>query len=168
VTRRAGRTLPRARHYRARGPGRRLVDRDPDASIVTRMQSPAVARSGRRSLLPSLLATCLLGAAVAVVGWLLLLLLKGTVVLVAYALGIAMIAVPLLLTRRLLARQPAGERRRRAATVATVVGLGAVLCVAAHLVDEHGWLLVVIPVAAVLLSRLAQGAVGAARRVRRR
>jgi hypothetical protein len=131
------------------------------------MRTPAVAR-GRRSLLPSLLATCLLGAGVAVVCWLLLLLVKGTVVLIAYALGIAMIAVPLLLTRRLLTGQPGAERRRRAATVATVVALGAVLCVAAHLVDEHGWLLVVIPVAAVLLSRLAQaGAVGL-RRIRRR
>jgi len=66
-----------------------------------------------------LLATCLLGAGVAVVGWLLLLMLKGTVVLVAYALGIAMIAVPLLLARRLLTRQPSNERRERAVTEAT-------------------------------------------------
>src|SRR3954470_10145814 len=132
------------------------------------MRTPVVPRSGRRSLLPSLLATCLLGAGVAVVCWLLLLLVKGTVVLLAYALGIAMIAVPLLLTRRLLTGQPASERRRRAVTVATVVGLGAVLCVAAHLVDEHGWLLVVIPVSPVLLSRLAQAGVVALRRIRRR
>jgi hypothetical protein len=68
----------------------------------------------------------------------------------------------------LLTGQPGAERRRRAATVATVVGLGAVLCVAAHLVDEHGWLLVVIPVAAVLLGRLAQGGAGAVRRIRHR
>jgi hypothetical protein len=132
---------------------------------VTSMRTPAV---GRRSLLPSLLATCALGAAVAVVGWLLLLLVKGTVVLIAYALGIAMIAVPLLLTRRLLAGQPGDERRRRAVTIATVVVLGAALCLSAHLVDEHGWLLVVLPVAAVLLGRLAQAGGAALRRVRSR
>src|SRR3954453_3125131 len=120
-----------------------------DCSIVTPMQTPVVARGGRRSLLPSLLPPCLLGPGVAVVCWLLLLLVKGTVVLIAYALGIAMIAVPLLLTRRLLTGQPGDERRRRMVPVATVVLLGAVLCVAAHLVDDHGWLLVVIPVAAV-------------------
>jgi phosphatidylserine synthase len=135
---------------------------------VTPRQSSVVARSGRRSVVPSLLATCLLGAAVAVVGWLLLLLVKGTVVLIAYALGIAMIVLPLLLARRMLAGQPGDERRRRAVPIATVVVLGAVLCFAAHLVDDHGWLLVVIPVAAVLLGRLAQTGGAALRRVRRR
>jgi phosphatidylserine synthase len=132
------------------------------------MRTPVVPRSGRRSLLPSLLATCLLGAGVAVVGWLLLLMLKGTVVLVAYALGIAMIAVPLLLARRLLTRQPSNERRERAVTIAAVVALGAVLCVVAHLVAQHGWLLIVIPAAAVLLSRLGQAGAVALRRKRRR
>jgi phosphatidylserine synthase len=120
----------------------------------------------RRALAPSLLATCVLAAAVAVVGWLLLLLLKGTVVLLAYALGIAMIAVPLLLARRLLGGRPREEKRERAITLVTVVAVGAVLCVTAHLVGEHGWLLIVLPVAAILLARLARA--GAVRKVRRR
>ena len=119
-------------------------------------------------MLAPLLATVLLGAAVGLVGWLLLLLVKGTVVLVAYAVGIAMIVVPLLLTRRLLTRGPGSERRERAVTIGTVVLLGAVLCVAAHLVNQHGWLLVVIPAAAVLLGRLGGAGIGGLRRIRRR
>jgi uncharacterized membrane protein HdeD (DUF308 family) len=122
----------------------------------------------RRALGPALLATCLLAAAVAVVGWLLLLLLKGTVVLVAYALGIAMIAVPLLLARRLLTGRPREEKRERALTLATVVALGAALCVTAHLVGEHGWLLIVLPVAAILATRGVRAGAVAVRRVRRR
>jgi hypothetical protein len=89
-------------------------------------------------------------------------------VLVAYALGIAMIAVPLLLSRRLLGGQPREEKRERAVTIAAVVAIGAVLCVSAHLVSQHGWLLIVLPVAAILLARLSQGGARAVRRVRRR
>jgi hypothetical protein len=122
----------------------------------------------RRALVPALLATCLLVAGVAVVGWLLLLLVKGTVVLVAYALGIAMIVVPLLLARRLLAGHPRAEKRERAVTLGTVVVIGAVLCVCAHLVGEHGWLLIVLPVAAILLARLASAGAAGVRRMRRR
>src|SRR3954451_16636420 len=131
------------------------------------MRTPVVPRSGRRSLLPSLLATCLLGAGVAVVGWLLLLMLKGTVVLVAYALGIAMIAVPVLLARRLLTGRSREEKRERTLTLATVVAIGAVLCITAHLVDEHGWLLIVLPVAAVLAARGIRAGAVAVRKVRR-
>jgi hypothetical protein len=122
----------------------------------------------RRALVPSLLATCVVAAGVAAVGWLLLLLLKGTVVLVAYALGIAMIAVPLLLARRLLSGRPRDEKRERVATLVTVVVIGAVLCVTAHLVADHGWLLIVLPVAAILLSRVARAGAVTLRRVRRR
>jgi hypothetical protein len=109
-----------------------------------------------------------LAAGVAVVGWLLLLLLKGTVVLLAYALGIAMIVVPLLLARRLLSGRPRDEKRERVATLGTVVVIGAVLCVTAHLVADHGWLLIVLPVAAILLSRVARAGAVTLRRVRRR
>ena len=132
------------------------------------MQTPSASRRGGRSVLAPLLATVLLGAAVGLVGWLLLLLIKGTVVLVAYAVGIAMIVVPLLLARRLLTSGPGSERRERAVTIGTVVLLGAVLCVAAHLVGQHGWLLVVIPVAAVLLARLSAAGIGGVRRIRHR
>jgi hypothetical protein len=99
---------------------------------------------------------------------LLLLLLKGTVVLLAYAVGIAMIAVPLLLSRRLLRGRSGPDRRERLVTIATVVAVGAVLCVTANLVDDHGWLLIVLPVAAILLSRLARALAPAVRRLRSR
>jgi phosphatidylserine synthase len=117
-------------------------------------------------VLPALLLTCLVGAAVAVVGWLLLLFVKGTVVVIAYALGIAMVVLPLLLARRLLKGRARPEKRERLATIATVVLLGAVLCVAAHLVADHGWLLIVIPVAAVLLARIVSAGAAGVRRFR--
>jgi hypothetical protein len=131
-------------------------------------RTPVVQPKRRRALAPSLLATCLVAAGVAVVGWLLLLLLKGTVVLLAYAVGIAMIAVPLLLSGRLLRGRSGPDRRERLVTIATVVAVGAVLCVTANLVDDHGWLLVVLPVAAILLSRAARAGMSAVRRVRAR
>jgi hypothetical protein len=131
-------------------------------------RTPAVQPRHRRALAPSLLATCLVAAGVAVVGWLLLLLLKGTVVLLAYAVGIAMIAVPLLLSRRLLRGRSGPDRRERLATILTVVAVGAVLCVTANLVDDHGWLLIVLPVAAILLSRVARAGASAVRRTRAR
>ena len=130
------------------------------------MQPRADTRPRRRSVLPALLLTCLVGAAVALVGWLLLLFVKGTVVVIAYALGIAMIVVPLLLTRRLLRGHPGPEKRERLVTIATVVLLGAVLCVVAHLVGDHGWLLIVIPVVAVAVMR-AGSAIGERRSARR-
>jgi len=131
-------------------------------------RTPAVQPRRRRALAPSLLGTCLVAAGVAVVGWLLLLLLKGTVVLLAYAVGIAMIAVPLLLSRRLLRGRSGPDRRERLATILTVVAVGAVLCVTASLVDDHGWLLIVLPVAAILLSRVARAGASAVRRARAR
>jgi amino acid transporter len=119
----------------------------------------------RRSVLPALLAACLIGAAVALVGWLLLLFVKGAVVVIAYALGIAMVVLPLLLARRLLTGHPRPEKRERLVTIATVVLLGAVLCVAAHLVADHGWLLIVLPVAAVAVLRTGS-AIGGRHRAR--
>jgi uncharacterized membrane protein len=131
-------------------------------------RTPAVQPRRRRALASSLLATCLVAAGVAVVGWLLLLLLKGTVVLLAYAVGIALIAVPLLLSRRLLRGRSGPDRRERLVTIATVVVVGAVLCLTANLVADHGWLLIVLPVAAILLSRVARAGASAVRRTRAR
>jgi hypothetical protein len=125
---------------------------------VTPRRTPPVAGTRGRPVLASLLATSVLVAAVAVAGWLLLLLVKGVVVLIAYALGIAMIAVPLLAARRIVAGQPRPEQRRRVGTIATVVGIGAVLCAVAHLVGQHGWLLIAVPAAAVVLARLVRAA----------
>jgi hypothetical protein len=136
--------------------------------LVTASQSPVRPPRRRRALAPSLLATCLVAAGVAVVGWLLLLLLKGTVVLVAYALGIAMIAVPLLLARRLLAGRAGPDRRERLVTILTAVAVGVALCVAASLVSAHGWLLIVLPVAVILLGRVFRAGTAAVRRARTR
>jgi hypothetical protein len=123
----------------------------------------APVRAGHRSVLPALLLGGLLVAAVGLAGWLLLLFVKGTVVLVSYALGIALVALPLLLTPRLVRGSTGAERRQRVATIAQVVAVGAVLCVLAYFVGRHGWLLIAVPAAGVALLRLA-----AAVRARRR
>ena len=136
--------------------------------LVPASPSPVRPPRSRRALAPSLVATCLVAAGVGIVGWLLLELLKGTVVVVAYALGIAMVVVPLLLSRRLLAGRVGPERRERLVTILTVVGVGIALCVAAGLVSDHGWLLIVLPVAVILLARVVRAGSAAVRRVRAR
>jgi hypothetical protein len=119
------------------------------------MSTPVPAR--RSGLLPSLLLGAVLVAAAAVVGWVLLLLVKGAVVVVGYALGAALVVLPLLVARRVVGDATGRERWRRIGTIAEVVVLGVVLCVVAHLLGQHGWLLVALPAAAVLLVRLSRG-----------
>jgi phosphatidylserine synthase len=121
-------------------------------------------RDRHRALLPSLVLAAALAAAVAIAGWLLLLFVKGTVVLITYALGIALVLVPLLLAHRIVAGHTGSERWRRIGTVAQVVALGAALCLIAHLVGGHGWLLIAVPAAVVAVTRGIQ-AVGTHRRV---
>jgi hypothetical protein len=116
------------------------------------MSRPVRVRRG--ALLPSLVLGAALAAAVAIVGWMLLLFVKGAVVVVAYALGGALIVVPLLVARRILAGHSGRERWQRVGTIAQVVVLGAVLCAVAHLLGRHGWLLIALPVAVVLAGRL--------------
>lgn len=125
------------------------------------MSTPIRVRRG--ALLPSLVLGAALAAAVAIVGWMLLLFVKGAVVVVAYALGGALIVVPLLLGRRILAGHSGREKWQRIGTIAQVVTLGAVLCAVAHLLGRHGWLLIALPVAVVLGGRLLRGS-----RLRRR
>jgi hypothetical protein len=120
---------------------------------VRAMTAPV--HAGHRRLLPALLLGGLLVAGVGLAGWLLLLFVKGTVVLVSYALGIALVALPLLLAPRLVRGSAGAERRQRVATIAQVVAVGAVLCVLGYFVGRHGWLLVAVPAAAVGLMRLA-------------
>lgn len=108
----------------------------------------------RRPLLPSLILGAVLVGAVALVGWVLLLFVKGTVVLVSYAIGIALVVVPLLLAHRLVAGHTGSERRQRILTIGQVVALGVALCVIARLVGQHGWLLVAVPAAVVVGTRL--------------
>ena len=84
--------------------------------------------------------------------------------LLGYALGVALIVVPLLMARRIVAGRSGRERWRRVGTITEVVALGVALCVVAHLLGQHGWLLIALPAAAVLLARVARAAkpVGAA------
>jgi phosphatidylglycerophosphate synthase len=109
-----------------------------------------------RSLLASLVLGAALVAAVGVAGWLLLLLVKGTVVVVGWALGLALVAVPLLLARRIVRGHTGAERRQRLWTIAQAVAIGVALCAIAYFVDDHGWLLVVVPAAVVAALRGAR------------
>ena len=97
-----------------------------------------------------------LAIVVALVGWLALLFVKGVVVLVAYALGALLIVVPLLTARRLIGDRVGKARRERIVAIGTAVLLGIALCVVARLVSRHGWLLIAVPAAGVLLSRRAE------------
>jgi hypothetical protein len=114
-------------------------------------------RAHHRSLLRSLILGAVLVGAVALAGWLLLLFVKGTVVLISYALGAALIVLPLLLAPRLIKGHAGQERRQRLGTIAQAVAIGVALIVIASLVGQHGWLLVAIPAAVVLVLRVAHG-----------
>jgi hypothetical protein len=121
-------------------------------------------RAPHRSRLTALIIGAVLVAAVALAGWLMLLFIKGTVVLISYALGIALIVLPLLLVRRVVRGHTGAERRERLGTVAQAVALGIALCVVAYFVGEHGWLLIAVPAAAVAVVRIV-AAVNARRQV---
>lgn len=125
------------------------------------MATPAPARS--RALLPSLVVGAAIVGIVALAGWLLLLFVKGTVVLVSYGIGIALIVLPLLLAHRLVAGHSGPERRQRIGAIAQAVGIGVALCVIAYFVGRHGWLLIAVPAAVVAVLRVVH-AVGARRR----
>jgi hypothetical protein len=109
-----------------------------------------------RPLLASLLVGAGIVAAVGLVGWLLLLFVKGTVVLISWALGLALVVLPLLLARRILGGQTGVERRRRLWTIAQAVVLGVALCAIAYFVGDHGWLLIVVPAAVVAAMRVVR------------
>jgi VIT1/CCC1 family predicted Fe2+/Mn2+ transporter len=126
------------------------------------MSTAVRARRGPR--LTSLLVGAALVAAVALAGWLMLLFIKGTVVLISYAIGVALIVLPLLLVRRVVGGHTGVERRQRLGTVAQAVGLGVALCVVAYFVGQHGWLLIAVPAAVVAVLRIVS-AVSARRQV---
>ncbi|RBY85169.1 hypothetical protein [Blastococcus sp. TF02A-26] len=109
-----------------------------------------------RPLLASLVFGAAIVAAVGIAGWLLLLLVKGTVVIVGWALGLALIAVPLLLSRRIVGEHTGVERRQRLWTIAQAVAIGVALCAIAYFVGDHGWLLIVVPAAVVAVLRGAR------------
>jgi len=118
-----------------------------------------------RPLLASLLVGAGIVAAVGLVGWLLLLFVKGTVVLVSWALGLALVVLPLLLAPRILGGHTGVERRQRLWAIGQAVALGVALCAIAYFVGDHGWLLVAVPAAVVAVLRVVRAV--QARRERR-
>jgi hypothetical protein len=119
---------------------------------------PALEPRHDRSIASSIALPVLAVAAAALVGWLLLLLVKGIVVVLCYAVGAALVAVPILMSRRLLAGRRGSERWHRVRDLATAVLIGAALIVTGYYVARHGWLLIAVPAGLLALSRLADGA----------
>ena len=109
---------------------------------------------GQRSFLASLAASILLVAIAGLIGWLILISIKWLIVTIMVVLGAAMIIVPIAGWRRLLGAQQGEARSHRVAQLVTTVALGVALIVLAFVVARHGWLLIVVPVAVVLLGRL--------------
>src|SRR3954465_15723848 len=91
-------------------PSARLRRAPTDGSSAYGLGMTTPVRARRSALLPSLVLAAALAAAVAIAGWLLLLFVKGTVVLISYALGIALVVVPLLLAHRIVAGHTGSER----------------------------------------------------------
>lgn len=106
------------------------------------------------SVLGTLAVPVVLVAIAAFVGWILLELIKGVIVAATYAVGIALVVVPLLLSPRLMRDRQGRERWRRLGAIVTAVLVGVALVVIAGLLRRHGWLLIVIPVALVAISRV--------------
>jgi hypothetical protein len=102
----------------------------------------------------SLLAPVLLVAAAGVIGWILLETVKWLVVTLLFALGVALIVVPFAAGQRILGPTIGAVRRHRLVQLGTAVLLGIALIVVAVVVSHHGWLLIVVPVAIVLIGRL--------------
>lgn len=112
---------------------------------------------GSRPRLPGLVVTVGLVAAVIFACWLVLLLVQGIVVIACYSLGMALLVVPLLLMRPVAGGRAGLSRWARITALVAASVLGAVLCLTAHLVSEHGWLLVVVPAAFVAGLRIRRG-----------
>lgn len=99
------------------------------------------------SLLGSLVVPVVLLAVAIVVGWALLAFAKAIVVTITYALGIALVVVTLLMSRRLVRGLTGRARWRRIGAITIAIVLGLVLIAVAHQVRRHGWLLIAIPAA---------------------
>lgn len=106
-----------------------------------------------RSVLGSLIGPVVLVAVAGLLGWILLTLAKTVIVALLYALGAALIVVPLLRARSLVDGRDGRERWRRIGTIVMVVAVGIAVILIAHLVSRHGWLLIVIPAGVVLVFR---------------
>lgn len=129
-------------------------------------RSTSTVGGSHRSVFSSLLAPVIFVAVAGIIGWLLLITVKWLVVTVMVALGIALILVPLFGGRRILGPATGSDRTHRLGQLATAVLLGVALIVLAIVVSRHGWLLIVVPAAVVLIGRVV-GRIGTARAARR-
>ena len=112
------------------------------------------------SLLGSLVVPIIVVAVVALLGWGLLALAKAVIVTVTYAVGIAMVVVPVVLFARLVRGRTGRARWRRVGSLLATVLLGVVLIGVAQQMSRHGWLLIAIPATVVavwwLVDRIAE------------
>jgi len=111
-------------------------------------------RDPQPSVFASLLGPVLFVAIAGILGWILLVTIKWLVVVLLIAIGIALIVVPIAAGRRIVGPTVGEIRRHRIGQLATAVLLGFALIVLAIVVAHHGWLLIVVPVAVVLIGRL--------------
>jgi hypothetical protein len=123
-------------------------------------------RDPQPSVFASLLGPVILVAIAGIVGWILLVTIKWLVVVLLVAIGVSLIVVPIAAGSRIVGPTAGAIRRHRIAQLATAVLLGVALIVLAIVVAHHGWLLIVVPAAIVLLGRLV-GRIGEARAKRR-
>jgi len=111
-------------------------------------------RNSQRSVFSSLLGPVVLVAIAGIVGWLLLITVKWLIVTILIALGVALVVVPFFAGRRILGGSVGPDRRHRSVQLATAVLLGVALVVLGFVVAHHGWLLIVVPAAVILVGRL--------------
>lgn len=123
-------------------------------------------RDPQPSVFASLLGPVLFVAVAGILGWILLVTVKWLVVILLFAIGISLIVVPIAAGSRILGPTVGAIRRHRIVQLATAVLLGLALIVLAVVVAHHGWLLIVVPVAIVLIGRLT-GRISTARANRR-
>ena len=110
-------------------------------------------RDPQPSVFASLLGPVIFVAVAGIVGWILLYTIKWLVVVLLFAIGIALIVVPIAAGSRIVGPTVGAVRRHRIGQLATAVLLGFALIVLAIVVAHHGWLLIVVPVAIVLIGR---------------
>jgi hypothetical protein len=110
-------------------------------------------RDPQPSVFASLLGPVLFVAIAGILGWILLVTIKWLVVILLIAIGIALIVVPIAAGSRIVGPTVGAVRRHRIGQLATAVLLGVALIVLAVVVAHHGWLLIVVPVAIVLIGR---------------
>jgi hypothetical protein len=112
-------------------------------------------RNSQSSVFGSLLAPVVLVAIAGVIGWVLLITIKWLIVTLLIAFGVALIVVPFFVGGRILGNAVGPDRRHRQLQLGTAVLLGIALLVLGFVVHHHGWLLIVVPAAVVLVGRLA-------------